>query len=295
MGTHPPTKPQATNGGNVEHRGRIHKTAERARRSLAGLVDPAELFRSGKHEGKYGDLDERGVPLTNADGSELNEKQKKSLTKEFEAWERPDMGGSIFFFWSWCPFSVGLIAGKPKRKNRQFGEAPKKNRRPQCPICRLPALASSSVPFGGMPLDRLGHLSRRLFKATKKKWDAHQAALAKYTRDLALFEKQQEGGAGFPYSVRLPVQSWKQTGMFSKRKILFQHPPVQRPAVSRVFLKGVLQMRKLALAGGCLRGPKWGVSNLNLVGPEKAFRLIWQHHIKGRPWLWQGKSQKKVV
>jgi len=51
-----------------------------------GLVDPAELFTTGKHEGKYEeDRDEEGVlPLKKTGGDELTDKEKGPLKKEYD-------------------------------------------------------------------------------------------------------------------------------------------------------------------------------------------------------------------
>lgn len=76
-------------------------------------LEPSEVFRSGKHEGKFSDFDAKGIPTMLEDGSAVPEKQKAALTKEYDA--------------------------------------------------------------------------------ARKKWDTHQAALAKYNRDLAEYEKQQSG------------------------------------------------------------------------------------------------------
>jgi len=76
-------------------------------------LEPSEVFRSGKHEGKFSDFDAKGIPTMLEDGSAVPEKQKAALTKEYDA--------------------------------------------------------------------------------ARKKWHTHQAALAKYNRDLAEYEKQQSG------------------------------------------------------------------------------------------------------
>ena len=48
-----------------------------------GLVDPAEHFKSGKHDGKFGAFDEKGVPTQTADGTEIPDKKLKGLQKEY--------------------------------------------------------------------------------------------------------------------------------------------------------------------------------------------------------------------
>ena len=50
----------------------------------AGLVDPADHFKSGKHEGKFGAFD-KGVPTQMADGTEIPEKKLKALKKEYDS------------------------------------------------------------------------------------------------------------------------------------------------------------------------------------------------------------------
>ncbi|CAE7925299.1 Ank1 [Symbiodinium sp. KB8] len=49
-----------------------------------GLVDPADHFKSGKHEGKFGAFD-KGVPTQMADGTEIPEKKLKALKKEYDS------------------------------------------------------------------------------------------------------------------------------------------------------------------------------------------------------------------
>jgi hypothetical protein len=39
-------------------------------------LEPSEVFRSGKHEGKFSDFDAKGIPTMLEDGSEVPEKQK---------------------------------------------------------------------------------------------------------------------------------------------------------------------------------------------------------------------------
>ncbi|CAE7176736.1 unnamed protein product, partial [Symbiodinium pilosum] len=48
-----------------------------------GLVDPAEHFKSGKHDGKFGAFDDKGVPTQTADGTEIPDKKLKGLQKEY--------------------------------------------------------------------------------------------------------------------------------------------------------------------------------------------------------------------
>ena len=49
-----------------------------------GLVDPIEHFKSGKHEGKFGAFDEKGVPTETADGTSIDDKKQKALKKEYD-------------------------------------------------------------------------------------------------------------------------------------------------------------------------------------------------------------------
>jgi len=78
-----------------------------------GLCEPSEVFKSGKHEGAYSEYDAKGIPTKLEDGSDIPDKKRAALTKEYEA--------------------------------------------------------------------------------ARKKWDTHQAAVAKYNRDLTQYEKQQSG------------------------------------------------------------------------------------------------------
>lgn len=50
-----------------------------------GLVDPMDHFKSGKHDGKFGAFDDKGVPTQTADGTEIPEKKLKALKKEYDS------------------------------------------------------------------------------------------------------------------------------------------------------------------------------------------------------------------
>ena len=42
-------------------------------------------FKSGKHDGKFGAFDDKGVPTQTADGTEIPEKKLKALKKEYDS------------------------------------------------------------------------------------------------------------------------------------------------------------------------------------------------------------------
>jgi len=49
-----------------------------------GLMDPKEHFKQGKHDGKFEEYDDSGMPTKEAGGGEVAEKALKSLQKEFD-------------------------------------------------------------------------------------------------------------------------------------------------------------------------------------------------------------------
>ncbi len=49
------------------------------------LVSPDQFFKTGDYEGKYSTYDDRGVPLTDANGEEIAKSQKKKLEKFYAA------------------------------------------------------------------------------------------------------------------------------------------------------------------------------------------------------------------
>eukprot|EP00930_Biecheleria_cincta_P045331 TRINITY_DN31253_c0_g1_i1.p1 TRINITY_DN31253_c0_g1~~TRINITY_DN31253_c0_g1_i1.p1 ORF type:complete len:1908 (-),score=336.38 TRINITY_DN31253_c0_g1_i1:122-5845(-) len=53
-----------------------------------GLLDPAELFKTGRNEGKYQDCDDQGIPTSLVDGTEIDEKNRKLLEREHERVKR---------------------------------------------------------------------------------------------------------------------------------------------------------------------------------------------------------------
>merc|ERR1711862_161637 len=48
-----------------------------------GLIDPQELFKTGKEAVKYDDYDDQGIPTTKAGGDGISDKERTKLEKQW--------------------------------------------------------------------------------------------------------------------------------------------------------------------------------------------------------------------